>query len=60
DFYRGMIGGLLVSHQLLKACRIEDKSLAELISLAAARASEQYLNLKNSEEFFFPDVIESE
>lgn len=56
EFYRGVISGLLVSHQLLMAFSSEDRQLACWLSVAAARASEQYLNVKLDRDLF-PELI---
>jgi hypothetical protein len=58
EFYLGLISGLVLSHQLLVASNCEDKTLAQLLSIAAARASEQYMKLKSTGEIFFPELIE--
>ena len=58
EFYRGMVSGLLMSYELLTAHDSENKTLAQWLSLATARACEQYLNLKNSDDLLFPELIE--
>jgi hypothetical protein len=50
DYYRGMINGLVLAHQMLIDCTGDEKRLARLMSLAAAFASEQYLNLRSTDE----------
>jgi hypothetical protein len=57
EFYLGLISGLVLSHQLLIASNCEDKTLAQLLSIAAARASEQYINLRDTGDVLFPEFI---
>lgn len=60
EFYRGMISGLLTSYELVMSHNSENKTLAQWLSLSTARACEQYLNLKHSDDLAFPDLIEIE
>jgi hypothetical protein len=57
DFYRVMINGLVLAHQMLIDCSNDEKRLARLMSLAAAFASEKYLNQKGSDEVLASDEI---
>lgn len=56
-FYQGMISGLVISHQLVLACKQSPQSALQFVSLAAARAAEQYLQLKDDYENSFPEII---
>jgi hypothetical protein len=56
-FYQGMISGLVVSHQLVLACKQNPQSALQFVSLAAARAAEQYLRLKYYYTNAFPEII---
>jgi hypothetical protein len=56
-FYQGMISGLVVSHQLVLGCKQNPQSALQFVSLAAARAAEQYLRLKDDYENSFPEII---
>lgn len=61
-FYHGLISGLVLSHQLLfslaKDKNEQNKQLAQLLSLAAARASEYYLKIKQCNDESFPELLE--
>ncbi len=63
-FYHGMISALVLSHHLVMAYNKEQKEqqrhLTQLISLAAARASQCYLDIKRAETEAFPELIEFE
>ncbi|MEO6393622.1 MAG: hypothetical protein ABIP75_17355 [Pyrinomonadaceae bacterium] len=56
-FYQGMISGLVISHQLVLACKQSPHSALQFVSLAAARAAEQYLKLKDDYANTFPEII---
>ena len=58
EFYRGMVSGLLLSYEMSMAHASENKTLAQWLSLATARACEQHLNLKHSDDLAFPEMIE--
>lgn len=58
EFYRGLVSGLLMSYELLMIHNKENKTLAQWLSLATARACEQHLNLKHSDDLLFPELIE--
>lgn len=58
EFYRGMVTGLLMSYEMLMAHGGENKTMAQWLSLATARACEQHLNLKHSDDLAFPEMIE--
>ena len=60
EFYHGLISGLLIAHQLLMTRGGGDQILSQLLSLAAARASEQYLQQKKVESSLFPEFIDTE
>jgi hypothetical protein len=57
DFYRGLINGLVLGHQMLIDCAGDEQRLARLLSLGAAVASEQYLNLKTADEVLMSDEV---
>jgi hypothetical protein len=57
DFYRGLINGLVLGHQMLIDCAGDEQRLARLLSLGAAVASEQYLNLKTADEVLLSDEV---
>ena len=62
-FYHGMISAFVLSHHLVLAYGKDQKDhqrhLTQLISLAAARASQCYLEIKRAETDF-PEFIENE
>jgi hypothetical protein len=49
DFYLGMVNGLVLGHQFLLDCETQDPRLARLFSVAAALASQFYLERKKAE-----------
>lgn len=57
DYYRGMVNGLVLSHQMLIDSPDDEKRLARLMSLAAAVASEKYLRFKKSDEVLSSDEL---
>ncbi|MEJ7710826.1 MAG: hypothetical protein WKF84_13400 [Pyrinomonadaceae bacterium] len=58
DFYRGMVSGLVTSHQLLRKFMADSQGHSHLLSLAAARASQHYLDLKEESDNLFPELID--
>jgi hypothetical protein len=59
-FYQGMISGLVISHQLVMSCKQSPQSALQFISLATARAAEQYLGLKDEYDNSFPEIVGGE
>ena len=56
-FYQGMISGLVISHQLVMGCKQSPQSALQFVSLAAARAAEQYLLVKDEYKNTFPELV---
>ena len=57
EFYRGVVGELIVAHSLLRLSSSTEKGTGMLISLATGYAAEMCRNLRGVEDAEFPDII---
>ena len=58
EFYRGVITGLMMCHNLLVCAAPNDKSLAQWVAWAAARTAEMYKKTGEADDEMFPEIIE--